>query len=619
MSFVATATATDPFSLTDEDTSTIPTGGSSGITHQRRTFYENRVNFGNPVEVPPLGPNLDTPDQFLVQRPNGPVTLGHTYTVSIDCEITGVRIFKGPTATGAIEVGMWDDAGVELAADTDTWVSDKGGWREYSWAPVALQAGDTFDVGYFYPTADDNYVANQYVWNGGLDMYVHPFTMHKFDSGGGTKVGGSWNHTGGGAKTWSNAANDRWPADYYIDPIAEWDTDLPIYVSGRSYWDQFVNGPKSPDVPIMVWWPNANRIADYLPLGINRIIGDYGSNDDYIAAIKAAAVEWWPFLHEDDMNAPIAVLEDDVLAAFVTGYFITDEPDVVRPYYSPDVVKTWRNHCRELDSTRPMWLNLSRYAFENQGFTWQPAGITAKNANLQWRDYVALSDVATVDAYSINATYPYNVNTTEENRYGIWTYPLQVDWARKMADLRCPVFGVVETSSTIPNKPTPTEVKKATWALLIAGATGIEFFQHRFADADVTQDFASMVDDSAMITGITALTTQIQAVKDAIFAPEANLASSVVSSNEGGTSPGPVGGLYGTPIHYTTRQAGGLNYLFAQSIRPGGTTGTFTVPSAAGKTISVLDEGRTLIANGSGVFTDAFASDYAYHLYRWTP
>lgn len=616
MSFDATGTATDPFDLTDSDTVTINAGGTTGQRTIRVSFFENRVVYGNPVDDTVEGPDLITPDPYLQQRPLGPVTIGHTYTMARDCRIPGFRIYKHPESSGSIQCVMWNDSGTVLASKTVTWVADSGGYRTILFdAPVNVTANETYNFGYYYAATDDNYAVSQWVWNGGQDTFVYPFNLKTFSSGGAGNTGGSWNKQGVGL-TFSADPLNRQPANYYIDPIAEWETDLPAY-TGPTYWDQWDNGPDfSTQVPIAVWWVNGDRMPEYADIGINTLIGGF-VDGTYEEFVKASGMNWWPFLHGGDMNGPVVVQEDPDLAAQIQGYFITDEPDVIRPFESPAAVREWRNQARSLDSTRPMWLNLSRYAFENQGFTWQPTGITPKNANLQWREYVTLTDVATVDAYSINANYPYNLNISPDahNRWGIWTYPHQIDWAKKMAEGRCPAWGVVETASSMPGLPLPAEVKKATWALLIGGATGIEYFQHRFADSDQPNDFASLVNNPEMSAAVLELNTQIQSLAGPILSPEASLVEEVISSN---TTNGPVGGIYGVPIHQTSRLSGGSSYIFAQSIRPGTTTGTFYVPSLAGATLTVIGEGRTVVIDGDGHFSDTFTSDYAYHLYSTT-
>jgi hypothetical protein len=130
MSFDATATATDPLTLDDVDVVTVTAGGATGTRTVRVSPYANRVNWGNAVDDTVQGPSLTYSDQFLSQKPAGPVTLGQTYTMLRDCTITGVRIYKHPDLAGSIPVKMWAHDGTELAAKTATWIADGGGWED---------------------------------------------------------------------------------------------------------------------------------------------------------------------------------------------------------------------------------------------------------------------------------------------------------------------------------------------------------------------------------------------------------------------------------------------------------------------------------------------------------
>jgi hypothetical protein len=106
---------------------------------------------------------------------------------------------------------------------------------------------------------------------------------------------------------------------------------------------------------------------------------------------------------------------------------------------------------------------------------------------------------------------------------------------------------------------------------------------------------------------------RINALVDALNSPNTNIVTAVTSSN---VTSGPLGGTYGVPMHYCTKDDGTHQYLFAMGIRPGSTTATFTIPSWAGQTITVLDESRTVTVDGAGVLTDSFPADYTVHLYQ---
>ena len=60
---------------------------------------------------------------------------------------------------------------------------------------------------------------------------------------------------------------------------------------------------------------------------------------------------------------------------------------------------------------------------------------------------------------------------------------------------------------------------------------------------------------------------------------------------------------------------GAGRYVFAGSAQPGAQTATFNV--AAGSTVEVMFEGRSLSASG-GRFSDSFADGNAVHIYRIT-
>jgi hypothetical protein len=368
-----------------------------------------------------------------------------------------------------------------------------------------------------------------------------------------------------------------------------------------------------------VFFADPPNLAGYVARGVNTLIAGSAS-DAYVNAVKAAGMDWWPTIHGGDMGAPVVVQEDTALAALVRGYHLTDEPDLFStPYSPPATVKAWRDACRLRDSTRPIFLDLSRFTVQNQGFAMQPpfAGITAWNQS--WRDYAALADVLACDMYSLAASdsFDQGAQPGSANRYGLWTYPAQIRRMRNLNDGRTPVWGIVESTSQVPGAPTPEQVRRAVWAQLIAGARGIMFFDHRFGDADVTQDFATILTNDAMGDMVQDLSTLLQAIAPALHAAdevaviESAVATGTLAADQGGYAAGAL-----IPIHHATRVADGNTYVFAQSIRAGiAGTVTFTAPSLAGDELTVIGEGRTVTVDGSGVWTDTFTGDYAVHLY----
>lgn len=609
----ATATATDPFALSDSDTKTIAAGGATGLRTVRASLFESRVIWGS-LATPGFdltqGPSL-TLDDFI-QAPTGPITLAVTFTMLRNAQITGCRIGKHPQLAGTIPVALWGNTGALLAQTSVTFVSDTGGWRRVLFAsPISVFADVEYTLGYLSP--GDHYAYSAWVFNA-QDTVVHPFLVKTYTEFAGTKSDGSGRHQGSSI-TFPNATTDRSPANYYIDPIAQWSDDLPGYAGGESYYDQWVNGGSSFAFPFGVFFSDPENLAAYSALGINTLVAGDGT-DAYIDAVKDSGMDWWPSIHGGDVTAVVAVQEDTELASQVKGYLLTDEPDLNTPYNPPLTLLAWRNACRVIDSTRPIALNLSYNPVKNQGFTLQPPGAGALAWNQSWIDYAALCDVLSCDFYSLAASdsFDQNVLASAPNRYGIWAYPPQVRRMSELCEGRQPIWGYVETTSQVPSKPTPTQVERAAWALLIAGARGIVIFDHRGADSDVTQDFAAALHDAPMSSMLTALGTRLQSLAAALHAPEADLVSVYTSS---GTLAAAQGGLAAgapVPIHYTTRVVGGSTYLFVQAIRDGTTTATITVPGLPSQSWSVVG-GGTITSNSSGVLTVPLTTgNYDYKL-----
>jgi hypothetical protein len=609
----ATATATDPFSLSDSDTKAITVAGATGIRTVRASLLENRVIWGS-LATPGFdltqGPTL-TLDDFI-QAPAGPITLAITFTMLHNAQIIGCRIGKHPQLAGTIPVALWGNTGALLAQTSVTFASDTGGWRGVPFAsPVTVFADVEYTLGYLSP--GDHYAYSAWVFNA-QDTVVHPFLVKTYTEFAGTKADGSGRHQGASI-TFPNATSDRSPANYYIDPIAQWTDDLPGYTGGKTYYDQWVNGGSSFSFPFGVFFADPENLAAYRALGINTLIAGDGT-DAYISAIKSSGMDWWPSIHGGDMTAPVAVQEDTALATRVKGYLLTDEPDLNTPYNPPSTLLSWRNNCRRIDSTRPIALNLSYNPVKNQGFTLQPPGAGALAWNQSWIDYAALCDVLSCDFYSLAASdsFDQNVLASAPNRYGIWAYPPQVKRMAELCEGSQPIWGYVETTSQVPSRPTPTQVERAAWALLIAGAKGIVIFDHRGSDSDVTQDFAAALHDTPMSNMLSALGARLQSLATALYAPEADLVSAYTSS---GTLTAAQGGLPAgapIPIHYSTRVVGGSTYLFVQAIRDGTTTATVTVPGLPSQSWSVVG-GGTITSNSSGVLTIPLTTgNYDYRL-----
>jgi hypothetical protein len=163
-----------------------------------------------------------------------------------------------------------------------------------------------------------------------------------------------------------------------------------------------------------------------------------------------------------------------------------------------------------------------------------------------------------------------------------------------------PVWNFIELGhpSSEATRPTITgpQIVSAVWHSIIAGATGIMYFNHSFGGSYQTSNILRDPNYSGIRTTVTALNQRITG-----YAPVIN------SSTWGGCS------VTKGAVRWMYKVQGGHRYLFAASSGITSQQVTFTVP--AGTTATVLDESRSIPISG-GSFTDTFADANAVHIYR---
>ena len=165
-----------------------------------------------------------------------------------------------------------------------------------------------------------------------------------------------------------------------------------------------------------------------------------------------------------------------------------------------------------------------------------------------------------------------------------------------------PIWTFVEVGNPFPyvRSITGPQIEGAVMSSLIHGASGITYFKHNFGGSCQTTD--AFIDcPGSYITNVTNINSH---VKD--LAPVLNTQSYQYS--------------FGSTIDTMLKWYNGSAYIFAMG--KNGSTGskTFTLPSGLSSTASVqvLYESRTLPVS-SGTFSDSFASEYSYHIYKITP
>jgi hypothetical protein len=165
-----------------------------------------------------------------------------------------------------------------------------------------------------------------------------------------------------------------------------------------------------------------------------------------------------------------------------------------------------------------------------------------------------------------------------------------------------PIWSFVEVGNpfTVTRSITGPQIEGAVVSSLIHGASGITYFKHNFGGSCQTTD--AFIDcPGSYITNVTNINSRM---KD--LAPVLNTQSYQYS--------------FGSTIDSMLKWYNGSAYIFAMG--KNGSTGskTFTLPSglSSAANAQVLYESRT-IPISSGTFSDSFASEYSYHLYKVTP
>jgi len=593
-----TSTVTDPLNATanGSKSGTITRGG--GVRYQRRSLFGHRLNYGDPI-VNPTGIILALDDQ--------PTTYGLKIYLQRNCLFRSMRFMKRPEAAGNYVFGVWQGTNTTpLITKTVQFVVDSGGWITVDFdQPLQLTASDTVPYVFGFCSVDGKvyYINSTF---GSQDVLEYPFYI-KFN-------GGNFGNIEGNGYAYGSQLT--YPTDwrghnYMIDPIVEWESDDVVYDGGTEYYQRFAAANDMTDFPIGIWQPLPPTTPQLPALGINTIVTlGQGDFEGGMAAAVAANMHVIPELEPGAYSTLARIEANTAFNALVKGYLLADEPDMVAPWRSPSDLQAWYVELRKRDASKLLIFNLGKWTVFNRGFAMLPTGVNIKDANTYWRQYAHLTDIISTDFYMEDS------RNQEGGTYGLWCNPRMVQRLGDLSDNTRPIWHYIATAATPDNQPSTDLVYKSVWASLIGGARGIVFFDYTFTSGGSYVTDFSMATNAGMRSMIQSLTAFIQSIKAALLSAEVpGIVSSVASSN---TTSGPVGGTYGVPIHYTVRQAGGATYLLTQSIRPGTTTATFTVPAAANKTITVLQESRTVTADSSGVFTDSFASDYAVHLYRWT-
>lgn len=136
--------------------------------------------------VCPCGVFTDTTVPTTLQVADSPVTLGMSFSSSVDGQVTGVRFYKNQANTGTHVGTLWSSTGTKLAQATFQNESTAG-WQTVLFStPVNVTAGTTYVVTYRSPTGNYSATSGQFAsavtrgpltapWQAGTFNYTDAF------------------------------------------------------------------------------------------------------------------------------------------------------------------------------------------------------------------------------------------------------------------------------------------------------------------------------------------------------------------------------------------------------------------------------------------------------------
>jgi hypothetical protein len=358
---------------------------------------------------------------------------------------------------------------------------------------------------------------------------------------------------------------------------------------------RFRNGiPPNPGFfPIAVWLQDVRNIRNYQDIGVNLWVGLWkGPTEDQLNALEKAGM---PVICSQN-----AVGLQNIHRKVIVGWMHGDEPDNAQslgqgkgygPPIPPDHIISNYKRMKDLDPTRPVFLNLS------QGVAWDKwygRGVRT-NKPEDYPLYVQGADILSFDIYPVTHTHK---DVTDK----LWMVPYGVERLRGWVNDRKPVWTCIEcTNIDHPDKkPTPRQVRSMVWMSIIHGAKGIIYFCHSFKP---TSDEDALLADKEMSAAVAIINKEVSGLAAVINSPAVAEPVTVQSSPES------------IPVATMMKKRSGATFVFAAAMRDGPTTATFRVPGVTGKKrVYVLSENRWLDST-DGIWRDDFNS-YDVHLYR---
>ncbi|MEX0885446.1 MAG: hypothetical protein WD009_03310 [Phycisphaeraceae bacterium] len=376
-------------------------------------------------------------------------------------------------------------------------------------------------------------------------------------------------------------------------------------------WD---NGPPNDPAyfPIGVWLQDPGRADDYADIGVNVYIGLWaGPTEQQLTALQAAGMH---AITSQNAYTRSLVEAGDPLADVIVAWMQQDEPDNAQaaegggwgPPVTPEQIRERYEAMREIDPTRPIYLNLGQGVAWNG---WHGRGVRTNEPG----DYLGYQRGADILSFDI---YPAAANPREGAIAGqIWRVAYGTQRLRDWTDDDKPVWAILEGSDIHGHgKATAQQLRAEAWMAVIHGATGITYFVHSWNRGGEMISEHALLNDDELRPAARDINATLTALAPVIHSPSIEDRLDVLITD--GERHDDIRAEYRVePVAAMLKEHDGALYLFTVRTRDSDATARFTIAGLEGThDAEVIGEDRTVTLE-DGSFEQTFNA-WDTHLYR---
>ncbi|MGD0129599.1 MAG: dockerin type I domain-containing protein [Terriglobia bacterium] len=429
------------------------------------------------------------------------------------------------------------------------------------------------------------------------------------------------------------------------------DVYLP-WEGGPAYYAQFSLGPSSSQDYFMraVWLQSPSKAGFYQAVGVNQFVGLWDGTVE--TSPKEGAI--LPLLRNYKM--PVFGEQESGLAGadgarhlndpIIDGWIQVDEPDNAQSQPGggygdcilPAAIISKYKALKAADPKRPVYLGVGQGTGYNSGTCYDGRGGTCCSAARGLNDYPLYAqggDILASDVYPENDAHP------------LWWVGRTTDRLRYWSNYQKPVLQDIELvnfNNSFSVTLTSAEIAAESWMTIIHGGRGLLYFVHQFAPVQ-EEDSIFHLEHADVKAAVAATNIQVAALARVLNTPSVSNGVTVTSSSAHAA------------INVLLKRYGGCTFLLAindglpqnqtpsanpieetslfcrgsslctdsvaaaggavSMSRAGATTATFTLRDFPAHATAIVLGERRQIPVSNRVFSDAFASSYAWHLYQF--